>query len=122
MTIRHLEEALRLRPNLALAHFELAHVHLRNNKLEEARAELLSAIALDPSMGLAHARLGQISSLRKDWATSIRVLKRGVRTNSLPTASPNLNGRLLHDPSPENQCALRPFTSSFMPGSSSSGA
>jgi tetratricopeptide (TPR) repeat protein len=50
--------AIRLRPDLALAHYNLGTVLILQEKIEEAVAEFRRAIELKPDHALAHFDLG----------------------------------------------------------------
>ncbi|HJQ71684.1 MAG TPA: tetratricopeptide repeat protein [Blastocatellia bacterium] len=50
----HLERALTLDPNLAMAHVALGRAHVRKKRFEPAKRHLQKAITLDPQNHLAH--------------------------------------------------------------------
>jgi tetratricopeptide (TPR) repeat protein len=54
----NLNEALRLNPNFAEAHFELGVIALAQGKVEQAIVALEKAVNLDPRLATAHYRLG----------------------------------------------------------------
>jgi Tfp pilus assembly protein PilF len=58
----HLLRAIRLEPSFAPARLSLAKLHLRANRLNEARAELERVIALDANLAEAHYQLGLVYS------------------------------------------------------------
>lgn len=55
---QNLNQALRLNPNLAEAHFELGLIALAQGKTRQSIAELQKAVSLEPGFGTAHYRLG----------------------------------------------------------------
>ncbi len=57
---RHLEEALRIRPDHVKAHVNLAKVLLAQGSREEARGHLDVALRLDPDLAEAHIGLGNL--------------------------------------------------------------
>jgi Tfp pilus assembly protein PilF len=58
----HLLRAIRLEPNFAPARLNLAKLHLRANRLNEARDELERVIAMDANLAEAHYQLGLVYS------------------------------------------------------------
>lgn len=56
--IQNLNQALRLNPGLAEAHFELGLIALAQGKTEQAIAALQKAVNLEPGLAAAHYRLG----------------------------------------------------------------
>jgi superkiller protein 3 len=58
----HLLRAIRLEPDFAPARLNLAKLHLRANRLNEARIELERVIALDANLAEAHYQLGLVYS------------------------------------------------------------
>ena len=58
--LAHCEAAVRLQPNLAAVHHNLANVLRSLNRSVDARAAYLEALRLDPNLALAHAHLGLI--------------------------------------------------------------
>lgn len=77
----YLEKALRLDPNLAMAHASLGMVYFREGNLDKAQASLERAIATDSRNFLAHyyyalvlsgAETGNVTGYPADVATKIR--------------------------------------------------
>jgi Tfp pilus assembly protein PilF len=58
----HLMRAIQLEPSFAPARLSLAKLHLRANRLNEARTELERVIALDANLAEAHYQLGLVYS------------------------------------------------------------
>jgi tetratricopeptide (TPR) repeat protein len=62
----HLLRAIQMEPSFARARLSMAKLHLRANRLNEAKTELERVIALDASLAEAHYQLGRVySRLRK---------------------------------------------------------
>ena len=57
-----LQEAIRLEPKFALAHFNLALVFQKEAKIEEAEGELRAALRADPSFPAARAELDRLEA------------------------------------------------------------
>jgi tetratricopeptide (TPR) repeat protein len=55
----HLTQAVRLDSSFAPAHFSLAKLYLRTERVAEAVRELQSSVTLDPNMTEAHYQLGR---------------------------------------------------------------
>jgi len=56
--VANLNEALRLNPNFAEAHYELGLIALAQGKVEQGIGALEKAVSLDPQLAAAHYRLG----------------------------------------------------------------
>jgi tetratricopeptide (TPR) repeat protein len=56
--IQNVNDALRLNPNFAEAHFELGLIALAQGKMEQSIAALQKAVSLEPELAAAHYRLG----------------------------------------------------------------
>ncbi len=63
---------LELRPNDALAHYELAVLHLVRGDLESAITELELAAQIEPATPHYHRVLGDAYAERPDWARALR--------------------------------------------------
>ena len=72
--MQNVNQALRLNPNLAEAHFELGLIALAEGKTEQGVAALQKAVDLEP--GLATARTGWV------WLIGGRVTRPALRRNS----------------------------------------
>jgi tetratricopeptide (TPR) repeat protein len=68
---RHLEEALRLRPDSAVAHHNLALVHLESGGEARAIAHYEEALRLDPDYAAAHDSLGNVLANRGEIAAAV---------------------------------------------------
>ncbi|HET9530099.1 MAG TPA: protein kinase, partial [Blastocatellia bacterium] len=97
--IEHLEEAIRLDPNYALAHATLANAYLSRSllgplQLEEvlprAKEAVGKALAIDDTLAEAHAVLGGIRFHEWDWSGAEREFKRAIELNpNYKPSSPN---------------------------------
>ncbi|MGH8415151.1 MAG: tetratricopeptide repeat protein [Gammaproteobacteria bacterium] len=56
--LRAAQRALAINPNLASAHAVLANIYISEHKLDQAKAELLRTLALDPNNTAAHSSYG----------------------------------------------------------------
>jgi len=56
----YLQQAVRLGPQLASAHYQLARVHQRETKCREALRELAAALRLNPNNDAVHYVRGQV--------------------------------------------------------------
>ena len=56
--LRAATQALTINPNLAAAHAVLANIYISEHKLDQAKAELLQTLALDPNNAAAHSSYG----------------------------------------------------------------
>ena len=56
--MQSVQQALTINPNLAAAHAVLANIYISEHKLDEAKAELLRTLALDPNNAAAHSSYG----------------------------------------------------------------
>ena len=88
--IEHLEEAVRLDPNYALAHATLAHAYLARallgplhleEVLAKAKEAVEKALTIDDTLAEAHAVLGGIRFYEWDWSGAEREFKRAIELN-----------------------------------------
>jgi len=90
-SIEHLEEAIRLDPNYALAYATLADAYLSLALLEprfrmeevlpRAKEAVEKALAMDDTLAEAHAALGSIRFYAWDWSGAEREFKRAIELN-----------------------------------------
>jgi Flp pilus assembly protein TadD len=62
---RQFEEAIKLKPNLAIAHFNLGVALVRQGHLADAKREFEEVMRLDPENPVARNALAQLNSPRK---------------------------------------------------------
>jgi adenylate cyclase len=62
------QKALSINPNLAQAHAVLANIYTSEHKIDEAKAELLKTLALDPNNAAAHYGYGVLLPLKEALA------------------------------------------------------
>ena len=74
--------ALKLKGELAPAHYHLARCHLFNLAFDKAKHELETAIALDPSLSLAKYRLKLLNSTVADDLIPIAVIREDYNTSA----------------------------------------
>jgi tetratricopeptide (TPR) repeat protein len=72
------EQRLRLTPNDAMAHRDLAWIHLAQDRTEQALAELNATVAIDPRDAEAHAAIGRIRLDAGLHAEAIVALRRAL--------------------------------------------
>ena len=77
-SISQFKIALRLKPDLAAAHVNLANALVKNGALAEAESEARTALRLSANDAEAHRTLGKIASFRSDPATAATELKKAV--------------------------------------------
>jgi tetratricopeptide (TPR) repeat protein len=77
--LRHHQEAVRLRPELAAAHSNLGHVLHALGRLEESEACYRTAIRLQPELAAAHAGLGRVLQELGDLDQAIAALREALR-------------------------------------------
>jgi Flp pilus assembly protein TadD len=75
--IAPLQKFLAEKPDVAFAHFQLAYAYTGLHQDEEARAEYVKCVALDPKMAEAHLNLG-ILLLEKDPTAAAASLRKAV--------------------------------------------
>jgi eukaryotic-like serine/threonine-protein kinase len=90
-SIEHLEEAVRLDPNYALAHATLANAYLSRallgarfrleDVLPRAKAAAGKALAIDDTLSEAHSVMGGIRFYEWDWSGAEREFKRALELN-----------------------------------------
>ncbi len=90
-SIEHLEEAIRLDPNYALAYATLADAYLSlatvgprfrmEEVLPRAKEAVEKALAIDDTLAEAHAALGSIRFYAWDWSGAEREFKRAIELN-----------------------------------------
>ena len=84
-------EAIRLDPNLALAHNNLGIVLVDRKDLSGAEAAFREAIRLDPKSAPAHYNLGSLLRDTKDLGGAVAEYKKAIRLDpKLDTAAQNL--------------------------------
>jgi tetratricopeptide (TPR) repeat protein len=76
---RHLEAALRVRPDLTKTHYNLANVLRDLREPDAAIAHYRRALELDPAYGEAHNHLGSLLALRREYADAQRHLLTALR-------------------------------------------
>lgn len=77
-SLKRLEQAIALQPELAEAHGALGLAMQREGRLDEAEACYRRAIELQPELAEAYTNLGQVFNLRRKWTDAIVVLNRAV--------------------------------------------
>ncbi|HUY82598.1 MAG TPA: tetratricopeptide repeat protein [Acidobacteriaceae bacterium] len=90
----HLREAIRLNPNLALAHFQLGNILEESGQTKDAINQFQTAARLDPGYAEPHYALARIYRKLGDMAASKREVKTYLRLHSHPQA------HALHAPLP----------------------
>ena len=89
--LAHAEEALNkaliIEPNHAWGRYARAYLFSMTNRMEAARDEALVAIALDPSLVDAHARLAQIETFLGRPQQALELLERARRLSPLDPLS-----------------------------------
>lgn len=76
--VRHLQGAVKARPEDAAARNALGGLYLRTSKLTEAEAELTEAARLDPKSPWAYYNLGLVSRARGDNAGAMKFFRRAL--------------------------------------------
>jgi serine/threonine-protein kinase len=71
-----LKETIRLKPNIAEAHFNLANALFEKDRPEEAVKELRMAVRLKPDYAEAHANLAMVLQRQGDWDGAVAALRR----------------------------------------------
>ncbi|HEV3471426.1 MAG TPA: tetratricopeptide repeat protein [Pyrinomonadaceae bacterium] len=76
------ERAIAADPKVAIPHYLIADVMLRQPASDDARIErhLLRAVELDPALASAHVALGKFYSRAQRWADAARHLERAAAT------------------------------------------
>lgn len=72
-------EALRLKPDYELIHFDLGVLLTEKNDLDGAIAEYKKALALKPQDVYAHQNLGLVYQDKKDYESAVRELRAGKK-------------------------------------------
>jgi tetratricopeptide (TPR) repeat protein len=76
--VRHLQAAVKARPDDAAARNSLGGLYLRTSKLNEAEAELTEATRLDPKSPWAYFNLGLVSRTRGDNPRAMEFFRRAL--------------------------------------------
>ncbi|HEX8280388.1 MAG TPA: tetratricopeptide repeat protein, partial [Chthoniobacterales bacterium] len=77
--IDRFEEALRLEPNYAEAHYNLGNAFFRTGQLERARTHYERALQINPRIAVAHTNLGILLSDNGDEANAIKHFEEAVK-------------------------------------------
>ena len=80
----HLLEAIRLDPNLAIAHFQLGNILLEDGRTDDALSQFQAAARLDPGYAEPHYALARIYRRLGDAAASKREVDTYLRIHSHP--------------------------------------
>src|SRR5713101_3226292 len=73
-----LQKVIAEQPEFAYAHFQLAYVYTALKKTDEARAEYVRTIAIDPKMSEAYLNLGMMLLDKQENAAAIAPLRNAV--------------------------------------------
>ena len=76
--IQEFTEALRIKPNFAVARNNLGNALLRQGRYNEAIVQLKEALRLEPNMVGAHNNMGIILGIRGDFDNAVRHFKRAL--------------------------------------------
>jgi tetratricopeptide (TPR) repeat protein len=77
--IGYYQRTLSLKPDDAIAHYNLAQAYEAVSELDQAETEYRAAIRWDESLAIAYDRLARLNILRrKDNVTALRLLKTGL--------------------------------------------
>ena len=79
LAVRHLLEALRIKPGFALAHTNLGAVFLRQGRVEEAIDHLSAALLITPFSVQAHNSLGVALANKGEFEEAIRHFSEALR-------------------------------------------
>ena len=77
----HYLAALKLNPESAVAHNNLARIFQTEGRLDEAMEHYSAALQLDPGLAQAHNNLGVLMLARGRTADGLRELRQAVRLN-----------------------------------------
>lgn len=94
---RHLEAALRVRPDLTKTHYNLANVLRDLREPDAAIVHYRRALELDPAYGEAHNHLGSLLALRREYAEAQRHLLTALRLDPEDHEARNHLGLVLRD-------------------------
>src|SRR5713101_6300943 len=73
-----LQKVIAEQPEFAYAHFQLAYVYTALKKTDEARAEYVRTIAIDPKMSEAYLNLGMMLLDKQENAAAVAPLRKAV--------------------------------------------
>lgn len=76
--IRHLDEAVRVRPDFALALSDLGRLHFLNGEVERAVSLFDRAIAASPALPQAHHNLGTVRLAQRNWQEAEALFRRAI--------------------------------------------
>ncbi len=71
-------ESLEMRADYPLAHYNLGHVHLRQNRIDDALRDFQEAVRVRPEYADAHANIGKILMTREQFTEARAHLERAV--------------------------------------------
>lgn len=76
--IRHLEEAVRIAPDFALAHYHLGNVRFLKRDIDRAVAQFERALAVNPRFAPALRNLGKLRQAQGRIADAVRLFRRAL--------------------------------------------
>ena len=89
--IKAAEQALKVQPDFAIAHYNLGNLHVQRSRLDLAQRHFKEALRLLPNYAEAHSNYGQLLAERGDLAAGIAHFRKAIALNpSLNRAHLNL--------------------------------